>query len=83
MGYDVPIRLMELVLNGFWRLETLLVTDTLQFDDYANMSSAVDPAEKAKRHREVFPGTAEGLRPWHEDRTGREIAAYDQENESH
>ena len=57
MGYDVPIRLMELVLGRiFGASETLLVTDTLQFDDYAKyVSSAVDPAEKAKRHREVFP----------------------------
>jgi len=57
MGFDVQIRLTELVLKWiFGASETLLVTDTLQFDDYAKyVSSAVDPAEKAQRHREVFP----------------------------
>jgi hypothetical protein len=57
MGFDVQIRLTELVLKWiFGASETLLVTDTLQFDDYAKyVSSSVDPAEKARRHREVFP----------------------------
>lgn len=57
MGFDVPIRLTELLLGRiFGASETLLVTDTLQFDDYAKyVSSAFDPAAKAQRHKEVFP----------------------------
>ncbi len=57
MGFDVQIRLTELILKWiFGASETLLVTDTLQFDDYSKyVSSSVDPAEKAQRHREVFP----------------------------
>ena len=36
--------------------ETLLVYDTLQFDDYAKYeASRFDPAQKAARRREVFP----------------------------
>lgn len=57
MGFDGPIRLMELVLGRiFGSSETLVATDTLQFDDYAKyVSSGHNPAEKARRHREVFP----------------------------
>jgi multimeric flavodoxin WrbA len=57
MGFDGPIRLMELVLGRiFGSSETLIATDTLQFDDYAKyVSSGHNPAEKARRHREVFP----------------------------
>ncbi len=57
MGFDAPIRLTEQVLRWIFGVsETLLVTDTLQFDDYAKyVSSAFDPAAKARRHREVFP----------------------------
>jgi len=57
MGFDAPIRLTELVLGGiFGSSETLQVTDTLQFNDYAKYaSSAFDPAAKARRHQEVFP----------------------------
>jgi multimeric flavodoxin WrbA len=86
MGFDVQIRLTELVLKWiFGASETLLVTDTLQFDDYAKyVSSAVDPAEKAQRHREVFPedcrkAYALGMRIAQAGRQPR----YDQENESH
>ena len=36
--------------------EVLLSTDTLQFSDYSKyMSTAFDPAAKARRHQEVFP----------------------------
>jgi multimeric flavodoxin WrbA len=57
MGFDGPIRLMELVLGRiFGSSETLVATDTLQFDDYAKyVSPGHNPAEKARRHREVFP----------------------------
>jgi len=57
MGFDVPIQLTELMLGRiFGASETLLVTDTLQFDDYGRyVSSAFDPAAKAQRHREAFP----------------------------
>ena len=57
MGFDGPIRLMELVLGRiFGSSETLVATDTLQFDDYAKyVSSGHNPAEKAWRRREVFP----------------------------
>lgn len=57
MGFDVPIRLTELVLGRiFGSSETLQVTDTLQFDDYAKYaSSAFDPTAKERRRREVFP----------------------------
>jgi len=40
MGFDVPIRLTELVLGRiFGSSETLVATDTLQFDDYAKYVS--------------------------------------------
>jgi hypothetical protein len=57
MGFDGPIRLVELVLGRiFGSSETLVATDTLQFDDYEKyVSSGHNPAEKARRHREVFP----------------------------
>jgi multimeric flavodoxin WrbA len=57
MGFDGPIRLMELVLGRiFGSSETLVATDTLQFDDYGKyVSPGHNPAEKARKHREVFP----------------------------
>jgi multimeric flavodoxin WrbA len=57
MGYEMQFRLTEMLLaRVFGTSESLQVTDTLQFDDYSNyVSSAFDPAAKAKRHREVFP----------------------------
>lgn len=56
-GYDAPPRITERVMQMvFGSSETLLVTDTLQFDDYSRyVSSRFDPEEKAKRRREVFP----------------------------
>jgi multimeric flavodoxin WrbA len=40
----------------FGNCEILLSTDTLQFSDYSKyMSTAFDPAAKAKRREEVFP----------------------------
>jgi multimeric flavodoxin WrbA len=57
MGFDTQFRLTEMVLERvFGSSETLLVTDTLQFDDYAKyVSSAFDPEAKARRRREIFP----------------------------
>ena len=57
MGFDVPIRLTEMLLGRmFGNSETLQVADTLQFDDYSKyVSSAFDPVAKAQRRREVFP----------------------------
>lgn len=57
MGFDVPIRLTEMLLGRmFGNSETLQVADTLQFDDYSKyISSAFDPEAKAQRRREVFP----------------------------
>ena len=57
MGFDSQFRLTEMILGRvFGPSETLLVTDTLQFDDYAKYeSSAFDPGAKARRRREVFP----------------------------
>jgi len=57
MGFDTQFRLTEMFLERtFGSSETLLVTDTLQFDDYSKyVSSAFDPEAKARRHREVFP----------------------------
>ena len=57
MGYEMQFRLTEMLLERtFGASESLLVTDTLQFDDYSKyVSSAFDPEAKARRHREVFP----------------------------
>jgi hypothetical protein len=35
--------------------ESLMVTDTYQFDDYSKYVNAFNVEEKAKRRREVFP----------------------------
>jgi len=61
MGFGAQFTLTELILaRVFGSSETLLVTDTLQFDDYSKYeSSAFDPAAKARRRREVFPGDCE------------------------
>ena len=57
MGYEMQFRLTEMLLaRVFGTCESLLVTDTLQFDDYSKyVSSAFDPTAKAQRRREVFP----------------------------
>jgi len=57
MGYEMQFRLTGMLLERtFGSSESLLVTDTLQFDDYSKyVSSAFDPEAKARRHREVFP----------------------------
>lgn len=51
------IRYNEFLVNRiFGNSESLLVTDTFQFDDYSNyVATAFNASEKAKRKREVFP----------------------------
>lgn len=57
VGYDQPTKINEMVLARiFGASESLLVTDTYQFDDYSKyVSSGLDPEAKAKRRAEVFP----------------------------
>ena len=45
-----------LMAHIFGASESMLVTDTLQFDDYSKyVGDLFDPAAKAARHRDVFP----------------------------
>jgi hypothetical protein len=57
MGYDQSLNFVEMVMKRiFGESESLLVTDTYQFDDYSKYdSSAFDVEEKAKRRKEEFP----------------------------
>lgn len=57
MGFDQPLKLTETMLRAiFGASETLLVTDTYQFDDYSKyVAPRFDPEQKAKRREEVFP----------------------------
>ena len=57
MGFDQPARMHERVLARiFGAAESLLVFDTLQFDDYSRyVCPGHDPAAKARRRAEVFP----------------------------
>ena len=44
----------------FASAETLVVSDTFQFDDYSKYVSTIyDPEEKAKKRRDVFPTDCE------------------------
>ncbi|MGA3200078.1 MAG: flavodoxin family protein [Halobacteriota archaeon] len=56
-GYDQYLNLVELYMKSvFGESETLVVTDTYQFDDYSKYESTLfDAEEKAKRQREEFP----------------------------
>jgi len=56
-GFDQPINVHERVLaRVFGSFESLLVTDTYQFDDYAKYeASGMDVAHKTQRRQEVFP----------------------------
>ena len=50
----------NLMTRAFGASETLVVTDTWQFDDYSKyVSSMFDVEKKAKRRREVFPKDCE------------------------
>ncbi len=55
LGQHIEIRrgVME---RTFGHCETILATDTLQFDDYSMYESTLfDPDAKQRRYREVFP----------------------------
>ncbi len=58
MGWDQQFKLMESIMNRIFGgpSESLLATDTYQFEDYSKyMASAFDAEAKTKRHKEVFP----------------------------
>lgn len=57
LGLDKHISATELFLKRiFGASESLLVTDTYQFDDYSKVfAPRFDAEQKAKRRREVFP----------------------------
>jgi multimeric flavodoxin WrbA len=57
MGFEQPINVHARVLaRVFGSFESLLVTDTYQFDDYAKYeASGMDVAQKTQRRQEVFP----------------------------
>ena len=57
MGYEQHFKLMEMIAGRIFGVaESLLVTDTYQFDDYAKyVAPGMDVEAKAKRRREVFP----------------------------
>jgi multimeric flavodoxin WrbA len=57
MGYGQSLAIVEMVMTRiFGESESLLVTDTYQFDDYSKYeSTSFNVAEKAKRRKEEFP----------------------------
>lgn len=57
MGYESNFRITETLMNRMLGpVESLYVTDTYQFDDYAKyMAPRFDPVAKAKRRAEQFP----------------------------
>lgn len=57
MGYDQSFNIVEMVMRRiFGESESLLVTDTYQFDDYSKYESPLfNVQEKAKRRKEEFP----------------------------
>ena len=56
LSIDKHIQLNEMLLGRMFGLsESLMVTDTYQFDDYSKYVNSFDVEEKAKRRREVFP----------------------------
>jgi multimeric flavodoxin WrbA len=56
LSIDKHVELNEMILGRIFGLsESLLVTDTYQFDDYSKYVNSFDVEEKAKRRREVFP----------------------------
>ncbi len=57
-GWIQPAVLPPANLRGgkFGHCETLLTTDTMQFDDYSKYENTLfDPDAKQRRYREVFP----------------------------
>lgn len=57
MGYDQPTRMNQMMLERiFGSSESLLVTDTYQFNDYSKYeTSGIDVEEKTRVRKEVFP----------------------------
>jgi multimeric flavodoxin WrbA len=57
VGYDRALQMIGTLMKMYFgSSETLLVNDTMQFDDYSKyVSSRFDPEAKALRRREVFP----------------------------
>lgn len=57
MGFDKIVGISRIFLERvFGSCETLLSTDTLQFDDYSLYENhRFDPEAKQRRHHEVFP----------------------------
>jgi multimeric flavodoxin WrbA len=57
IGYEENFKRYENLLERFFgSSETLIATDTLQFDDYTKyVSTSLDAEGKAKRRKEVFP----------------------------
>ncbi len=57
MGYERHLNLIEMALKKtFCAVESLFVTDTYQFDDYAKyVVTSFNPEKKAKRRKEEFP----------------------------
>ena len=57
MGFEQNLISTEMIMKHiFGASESLLVTDTCQFDDYSKyVAPAFNPEEKAKRRKEEFP----------------------------
>ena len=56
LSIDKHVELNEMILGRIFGLsESLLVTDTYQFDDYSKYVNSFDVEEKTKRRREIFP----------------------------
>ena len=56
LSIDKHVEINEMILGRIFGLsESLMVTDTYQFDDYSKYVNSFDVEEKAKRRREVFP----------------------------
>jgi len=57
-GWDRQLQGLEAVMKGIFGMsESLFVHDTMPFDDYSKyaVSPLIDPAEKARIKKEVFP----------------------------
>lgn len=61
MGFDQPFIIQGMIMKMiFGSSETLLVTDTYQFDDYSKYeTSGIDVESKTKVRKEVFPKDCE------------------------
>ena len=65
LSIDKHVELNEMILGRiFGSSESLLVTDTYQFDDYSKYVNSFDVEEKTKRRREIFPSTVKRPMIW-------------------